>query len=58
MAATELLAAGNTAADSNDIVVPDGGSVTIGVKDFTTTCELRISIEVDATNYQGIGKVS
>lgn len=58
MAATELLAAGNAAADSIDIVVLDGGSVTIGVKDFTAPCELRISIKVDATNYQGIAKVS
>jgi hypothetical protein len=57
--ATELLATGSTAADSSDLVVSDGSTVTVALKgDTDGAAFVRILLKDDAGGYADVGELS
>lgn len=52
MAASQILATGNTPADSGDITVVAGTPLTVALKDFSTDAVVEIKLKDDAGNYQ------
>ena len=57
MPRTEILAAGNTAALSDDVGVATGEAVEIGVENNPGPAELLIMLKGEDDDYQPIGKV-
>lgn len=57
MAATQILAAGNTAADSADVTVVAGTPVTVCLKGVAVGATVNISLKDDAGAYNVIGQL-
>ncbi|RWO20665.1 hypothetical protein [Mesorhizobium sp.] len=53
--ATQLLAAGTTAADSADVVVAAGTPVTVSLKGWVTDAKVYIYLKDDAAAYNLVG---
>lgn len=59
MAASEILAVGNTAANSSDVAVTDGGAVTVGIKgNGNSAVELSINIKDDLGVLHPVGMLT
>lgn len=58
MAAAELIATANTAANSGDLTVVAGTPVTVGLKGWETGALVYIFIKDDAAAYNLIGKMT
>ncbi|MBB3523065.1 hypothetical protein [Rhizobium sp. BK456] len=57
--AAELLAVGSTAANSSDLVVASGSTVTVGIKGATTSqARVRITLKDDAGGYTDVGELT
>lgn len=57
--ATELLATGSTAADSSDLVIADGSTVTVGIKGATSAqARVRITLKDDGGAYTDVGELT
>ncbi|TCP87282.1 hypothetical protein C8J31_105144 [Rhizobium sp. PP-CC-2G-626] len=56
--ATQLLATGSTAANSADVVVASGSSLTVGLKGADALAQVFISLKDDAGGYQRVGSLS
>lgn len=59
MAAAELIATGSTAANSSDVVIADGSSVTVGLKGLDgSQARVLILLKDDAGAYNPIGELT
>lgn len=59
MAATDLLAVGTTAANSSDLVVASGSTVTVGIKGaIASTARIRITLKDDLGGYTDVGELT
>ncbi|TIM07603.1 hypothetical protein [Mesorhizobium sp.] len=56
--ATELLAAGSTAASSSDLVVASGTPVTVGLKGAAAGAQVQIYLKDDAAAYNLVGQLT
>lgn len=56
--ATQLIAAGSTAANSSDIVIADGESVTVALKGYVSGAEVIISLKDDVPAYNEVARLN
>ncbi|XKM40310.1 hypothetical protein A4U53_030730 [Rhizobium ruizarguesonis] len=57
--AIELLAVGSTAANSSDLVIASGSTVTVGIKGATSSqARVRITLKDDAGGYTDVGEIT
>jgi hypothetical protein len=56
--ATQLLATGSTAADSTDVVIDQGSTLTVSLKGADAKAQVNIALKDDVSGYQVVGSLS